>query len=134
MRRRTRIHALALAVAICAPLLAGSLTAPATARPLASVRSSTPSQRVQIGHDAWQLFLATNASRGRFGVPKLQLNRAMSKVARLTPRACASGHVAASHCWNAASAASPARTPAAMQAHQVLSTLTRGRRRPKSRP
>lgn len=38
--------------------------------------------RVRVGGDAWQLFRATNASRGRFEVSKLQLDRELSVLAR----------------------------------------------------
>ncbi len=42
----------------------------------------TRSSRLAVGSDSWQLFRATNASRGRFDVSKLQLNRELSLIAR----------------------------------------------------
>ena len=45
--------------------------------------------RVQVGTDAWQLFKATNLSRGRFGIGELTLNREMSQVARRHSQAMA---------------------------------------------
>ncbi len=82
MRRRTTIHALGLAIAIFAAVFAGVLPLPASARPLVPTHIAPSGQRVQVGQEAWQLFRATNTSRGRFGAPKLQLNRAMSQVAK----------------------------------------------------
>jgi uncharacterized protein YkwD len=38
--------------------------------------------RLEVGGGSWQLFKATNASRGRFDVPKLRLNRELSLIAR----------------------------------------------------
>ena len=46
-------------------------------------RAARPDPReLQVGGDSWQLFKATNASRGRFDVPSLVLNRELSVIAR----------------------------------------------------
>jgi len=41
-----------------------------------------PRARAEIGTEAWRLFVATNESRGRFGVPRLKLDREMSVAVR----------------------------------------------------
>jgi uncharacterized protein YkwD len=38
--------------------------------------------RLGVGGESWQLFRATNESRGRFDLPKLRLNRELSVIAR----------------------------------------------------
>lgn len=80
-RRRTRTATLALAIVAMLALAnspARATVAPAAAHP---ARAST-GLRVQVGSDAWELFKLTNASRGRFGLPSLRLNRDMSLLAR----------------------------------------------------
>ncbi|MGZ4150185.1 MAG: CAP domain-containing protein [Actinomycetota bacterium] len=67
-------------IALSGMLLAGLTAAPAVASPLQ--RAGAPvARRIQVGSEAWQLFQATNESRGRFGVAKLVLDRQMSQVA-----------------------------------------------------
>ena len=83
---RRRARGTAASLAIVAILTLGASPARASVVRSAEVQPSyaVPSSRArtQVGSDAWQLFKLTNASRGRFGVPNLQLNRAMSVVAR----------------------------------------------------
>jgi uncharacterized protein YkwD len=66
-------------IALSGALLAGVAAAPAAASPLQPTRAAAG--RAQVGSDAWQLFQATNDSRGRFGLGKLVLDRGMSRVA-----------------------------------------------------
>jgi Uncharacterized protein with SCP/PR1 domains len=56
------------------------LAPPALASPLG--RSAVRSHRLEVGGDSWKLFKATNASRAKFDVSKLQLNRELSVIAR----------------------------------------------------
>ena len=82
MKRQIRMRVIGTAVALgvsAAMVLTSS--PPASARPVAPVATQAQA-RIEIGQDAWQLFQATNASRGRFDVPKLLLDRDMSAVAR----------------------------------------------------
>ena len=78
-RMRSTTASLALvALLALAPSPARATVAPHVAqRPLAH-----RSARIEVGSDAWHLFQLTNASRGRFGLPSLRLNRSMSLVAR----------------------------------------------------
>lgn len=82
MRHRTGMRTLGLAIALCALPSLAAVAGPAAARPLMPAKALHRATRVEIGKEAWQLFRVTNASRGRFGAPKLQLNRDMSAVAR----------------------------------------------------
>jgi uncharacterized protein YkwD len=68
----------AVSVAISCVLVLSLAPPPVAASPL-HTRSHV---RVEVGTDAWQVFKATNASRAGAHLPKLQLNRAMSLVAR----------------------------------------------------
>ena len=65
-------------IAVAVTVFLGLIPSPVRATP----RPAHAHARIEIGADAWQLFRATNASRGRFGVPNLTLNREMSQVAR----------------------------------------------------
>jgi uncharacterized protein YkwD len=75
-----RLIGIAVALGVSAALVATAT--PALARPSAAPAATRAHARIEIGKDAWQLFRATNASRGRFDVPKLLLDREMSAVAR----------------------------------------------------
>jgi uncharacterized protein YkwD len=77
-RDRFHLRPTVVAVAVAITVFVGLIPSPVRATP----RPARAHTRIEIGADAWQLFRATNASRGRFGVPKLTLNREMSQVAR----------------------------------------------------
>jgi uncharacterized protein YkwD len=77
-RDRLHLRPTIVAVAVATTVFVGLIPSPVRATP----RPARAHTRIEIGADAWQLFRATNASRGRFGVPKLTLNREMSEVAR----------------------------------------------------
>jgi uncharacterized protein YkwD len=79
-RRRLRLAALSLTLTALFALVASP--ARATLVRSAAAHASSHLRRVEVGSNAWQLFKLTNASRGRFGLPSLQLNRQMSLVAR----------------------------------------------------
>ena len=81
MRHRIRIGALSVALTLCASALLSSVASTAQAGTIAPT-AARPRARIEVGQEAWQLFRATNASRGRFGAPKLLLNREMSTIAR----------------------------------------------------
>ena len=75
--RQSHIRSIGASLAVSAALIL-SLAPPAAASPL-----QAPTRvRVEVGTDAWQVFRATNASRAGSRMPKLQLNRAMSQIAR----------------------------------------------------
>jgi hypothetical protein len=80
MQLRHRTTFIAIAIALSGTLLAGFASAPAVAAPLHATRAPV-AHRVQVGGEAWQLFQATNESRGRFGVAGLVLDRRMSQIA-----------------------------------------------------
>ncbi len=82
MERRIRIRATAVAVVLGLSAVTLATSTPVLARPLAAPHAARADARNAIGDDTWQLFRATNASRGRFDVPKLVLDREMSAVAR----------------------------------------------------
>lgn len=79
-RTRDRLHlrSTIVAIAVAATVLVALIPSPVRATP----RPARAHARIEIGAEAWQLFHATNASRGGFGIPKLTLNREMSQVAR----------------------------------------------------
>jgi len=77
-RERLHLRSTIVAITVATTVLVGLIPSPVRATP----RPARSHSRIAIGADAWQLFGATNASRGRFGVPKLTLNREMSQVAR----------------------------------------------------
>jgi len=81
-RRRARLTALSLALTTLLAFAPSPARAAVVLTPAARPARVAHAQRVQVGSDAWQLFKLTNASRGRFGLPTLQLNREMSLVAR----------------------------------------------------
>ncbi|MGZ8650543.1 MAG: CAP domain-containing protein [Actinomycetota bacterium] len=81
MSRRPKLRSIGIAATVSvalllslgpSPAVAGRFGAPIDARTL----------RLAVGSDSWKLFRATNASRGRFDVPKLRLNRELSMIAR----------------------------------------------------
>lgn len=76
MSRHPNLHRIAIVVAVSTALL---LSLPMTSAVAAPIDGRA---RLAVGSDAWKLFKATNASRGRYDIPKLQLNREMSQVAR----------------------------------------------------
>jgi len=79
-RTRDRLHlrSTIVAISVAATMLVGLIPSPVRATP----RHAPANARIEIGAEAWQLYRATNESRGHFGVPKLTLNREMSRVAR----------------------------------------------------
>jgi uncharacterized protein YkwD len=82
MKRQIRMKVIGTAVALgVSAAMVLTSTPTASARPVAPV-SAREQARIEIGQDAWQLFQVTNASRGRFDLPKLLLDREMSAVAR----------------------------------------------------
>lgn len=78
MTRGIRTRSIGVVVTLSVWLLAFAASTPAQAA-LPQVR---PHARVEVGTDAWRLYRATNASRGRFGMPRLQLDREMSVAVR----------------------------------------------------
>ena len=83
MRRQIRIGALTLAVGLGGLFSMVAPTLPAQARVAPPARVATSrNARIEVGQEARQLFQATNASRGRFGAPKLWLDRELSAIAR----------------------------------------------------
>ena len=81
MSRRPNLCSIGTA-AIVSVVLALSLAPTTAAASQLASPTGTRTSRLAVGGDAWTLFRATNASRGRFGVPKLQLDRALSTIAR----------------------------------------------------
>ena len=75
--RQSHLRSIGASIAVSAALVL-SLSPPVAASPL-HVRTNV---RVEVGTDAWQVYKATNSSREGSNLAKLQLNRAMSKVAR----------------------------------------------------
>lgn len=80
MNRRQKLRSIGIAAAASVVLVLSLAPTTALASRLAPTGAST--QRVEVGGDSWQLFRATNASRERFGVAKLRLNRELSVIAR----------------------------------------------------
>lgn len=80
MSRRLNLRSIGIAAAVSVMLLS---LAPATAvASRLAVPTGVRPSRLAVSGDAWQMFKATNASRGRFDVPKLRLNRELSMIAR----------------------------------------------------
>lgn len=82
---KRRLARIAAPVALGVLLATGVMRVPAQARLLPP--ASAP--RTQMASVALQVFEATNASRGRFNVPALKLNRAMSQAAQRHSQAMA---------------------------------------------
>jgi uncharacterized protein YkwD len=81
MNRRPKLRSIGIAAAASVVLVLSLAPTTALASRLGSPTvARTP--RVEVGGDSWQLFKATNASRERFDVPKLRLNRELSVIAR----------------------------------------------------
>ncbi|MEP6973543.1 MAG: CAP domain-containing protein [Actinomycetota bacterium] len=81
--RQSHIRSIGISSAVSAVLVLGLWAAPhVAASPLLTRSQARPEARVEVGTDAWQVFKATNASRTRSHLANLQLNRAMSLVAR----------------------------------------------------
>jgi uncharacterized protein YkwD len=78
MSRRPILRSIVIATTAAVLMM---LTAAASASPI-GVSASRHAERIAVGGDSWRLFKATNASRGRFDVPKLRLNRELSLIAR----------------------------------------------------
>jgi uncharacterized protein YkwD len=89
MNRRRKLRSIGVA-AVASVVLMLSLAPTAGASRLESQKSARTT-RLEVGGDSWQLFKATNASRGRFDVPKLRLNRELSVIARRHSMAMARG-------------------------------------------
>ncbi len=81
MSRHPKLRSIGIAAAFSVVLALSLAPVTAAAIPLGSL-TDTRTPRVQVGGDSWRLFQATNESRGRFGVPKLRLNRELSVIAR----------------------------------------------------
>ena len=77
-RRQSHIRSIAASLSLAATLVLSVSPPPVAAGPL----HGRTQARVEVGTDAWQVFMATNASRAGSRMPKLQLNRAMSLIAR----------------------------------------------------
>jgi uncharacterized protein YkwD len=71
---------MALVAALLLSVPVSSIAAPAAPGPA----------RLAIGSETWQMFKATNASRGRYDLPQLRLNRELSEIARRHSLAMAS--------------------------------------------
>lgn len=81
MSRRLELRSIGIVVTVSVVLLLSAPPATAlTSRPAAPATDRT--SRLAVAGDTWKLFKATNASRGRFDLPKLQLNRELSVIAR----------------------------------------------------
>lgn len=82
MREQISLHpklrTIGVAAVVSAALLLNMAPSPAVARPLVAPRHA----RQAVGTDSWRMFKVTNASRGRFDLPRLRLNRDLSEVAR----------------------------------------------------
>jgi len=76
MSRPPKLTRIPLVSIVVAALLLSVPGASATAAPVHR------SPRLTIGSEAWQMLRATNASRGRFELPTLRLNRELSLIAR----------------------------------------------------
>jgi uncharacterized protein YkwD len=81
MNRRPKRRSIGGAVAAAVVLVLSLAPTAAHASRLAAP-TATRTARAGVGGDSWQLFRATNASRGRFDVSKLRLNRELSVIAR----------------------------------------------------
>jgi uncharacterized protein YkwD len=81
MSRHLKLRSIGIAATVSVVLLLSVPPATAVASRLggpAAVRTS----RLAVGGDTWKLFKATNASRGRFNLPNLRLDRERSVIAR----------------------------------------------------
>lgn len=78
MEHRTRARSIGVALTLLVWLIALAASVPAQA----VVPRARAHARLQVGTDAWRLYVATNASRGRFGMPRLRLDREMSVAVR----------------------------------------------------
>ena len=76
--RQSHMRSIGASVAVTAALVLSLSPPPVAASPL----HARAQFRVAVGTEAWQVFKATNASRAGSRMPKLQLNRAMSQIAR----------------------------------------------------
>jgi uncharacterized protein YkwD len=81
MSRPPKLRSIGSAAVLSVVLVMGLAPTAAVAGRLGAAHVSSTT-RVAIGGDAWQLFKATNVSRGRFDVPALLLDRELSVVAR----------------------------------------------------
>jgi uncharacterized protein YkwD len=81
MSRRPNLRAAGIVAAFAAVIVLSLVPTTAFASRLGA-SAAHRSTRLEVGGDSWQLFKATNDSRGRFNVPKLQLNRELSVIAR----------------------------------------------------
>ena len=83
---RRPIERIAIAVFVAAALL---LSAPGSLAAAAPVGGRA---RLTVGSDAWKMLKATNASRGRYDLATLRLNRELSQIARRHSLAMARNH------------------------------------------
>jgi uncharacterized protein YkwD len=81
MNRRPKLRSFGTAVAASVVLVLSLAPTTAHASRLGSP-TAVDTARAEVGGDSWQLFRATNASRGSFDVSKLELNRELSVIAR----------------------------------------------------
>ena len=81
MSRRPNLRSIGISAAVSAALLLTLAPIAASASPVGAPDRHAP-RVASVGGDSWRLFKATNESRGRFGVPKLRLNRELSAIAR----------------------------------------------------
>lgn len=80
--RQSHIRSIGASVALTV-VVSGALVLSLSPSPVAaSPIHARTDVRVQVGTDAWQVFKATNASRAASHLVNLQLNRAMSQIAR----------------------------------------------------
>jgi uncharacterized protein YkwD len=91
-----RLKKFTIALMLSAATLAVGIASPfasAQAAPVASVtRSSAPRTAVAKPNYAWQMFVATNASRHRYGLPSLKSSPAAARVALAHARAMANAN------------------------------------------
>jgi uncharacterized protein YkwD len=90
MSRPPKLRSIGIAATVSAVFLLTFAPATATAGPLGEPTGARH-PRLAVSGESWELFRATNASRGRFDVPKLRLNRELSAVARRHSMAMARG-------------------------------------------
>jgi uncharacterized protein YkwD len=81
MSRHPKLRSIGIAAAVSVALLLSFPPATATASRFGAP-TGTSTSRLEVGGDSWKLFKATNASRGRFDLPSLRLDRELSVIAR----------------------------------------------------
>src|SRR5882672_10371238 len=81
MSRRPKLRSRVVVAAFAAVIVVSLVPTTAFASRVGAPAAHRPT-RLEVGSDSWKLFKATNDSRGRFNVPKLELNRELSVIAR----------------------------------------------------